>query len=437
MTESCRIINSQKNTLIFLIGMIMGLIGLTPSINAQAFWTTQDTVYIPGITTVQFYPHVNKLGFPLIRLGSGAEYLILEFDDMRGGFTDLLFTVVHCNADWTPSQLQKVEYIDGFEEERFRTFAYSIATFDEYTHYTMNFPNENMNVRFSGNYLLHIYQDDDDKTPVLTRRFVVAENTFKITHRDRQPTNVSKLKTHQELDITVNFKDIRVINPMNEVRIGVIQNGRWRQGIYDVPPQSVRGEELVFDYLDRIVFPAGKEFRNFDTRSIIFRTERVKEIKNLPDGVDVILHTDRSRANVKYITYPDANGRFVVDNRDRFQEPETMSEYALVHFTLDHPWIEGKDVYIMGGLCDWRLDPRFKMTYNPNKKAYQGQVMLKQGFYDYLYVTTSDGVHYDHEELEGNWAETENYYAILVYWRPFGERFDRVAALRQFNTLKR
>jgi len=415
------------------------------SINAQGFWVNRDTVYVPGIATVAFYPSHDQLGYPMIRIG-GGEILLLEFDDMRGGFTDLLFTIVHCDANWWPSQLQKLEYIDGFEEERFRSgslngdafnsFAYSIATFDDYTHYKMVFPNQNMNVRVSGNYLLHVYQDDDDHTPVLTRRFTVAENILKIIPRQMQAADVSKLRTHQELNFTVNIKDLRMVNPMNEVRAVILQNGRWDNAIYDLAPQSVRGEDLVFDYFDKITFPAGKEFRNFDTRSILYRSERIQKIETFSDGVDVTLHVDKSRANVRYITYPDANGRFVTDNRDRFQDPETMSEYPLVHFTLDHPEIYGKDVYIMGGLSDWRVDPRFKMTYNQSTRKYEGAVMLKQGFYDYIYVTSEDGYTFDHSELEGNWAETENNYTILIYWRPFGERFDRLGGMARISTVR-
>lgn len=418
-----------------VLSVFLGLFMMSTFASAQGFWVNRDTVYMQGATTVAFYPSHDQLLYPMIRL-NGGETLILEFDDMRGGFTDLLYTLVHCDANWMPSQLQKLEYIDGFEEERMRDFAYSIATFDEYTHYRLRFPNENMDVRVSGNYLLHIYQDDDDKTPILTRRFMVYENIFTVIPRSKQTIDVSKLRTHQEIDFVVNLQDTRLVNPISEVRAMIMQNGRWDNAIYDIPPQSLRGEDMVFDYLDKIVFPAGKEFRNFDTRSVIYKTERVKSIELLPNGVDVFLHEDRSRASVRYITYPDANGRFVTGNRDRFQEPETMSEYPLVHFTLEHPEIFGKDVYVMGGLTDWQLDPRFKMTYNRSTKSYEGAAMLKQGFYDYMYVTTEDGYSFDHTEIEGNWAETENNYTIVIYWRKFGERYDRIAAIHQFNTVE-
>lgn len=420
-------------SLLILLGALSML--TTIDLHAQAYWINKDTIYEPVFTTVSFYPTTDRLGYPIIRLRSG-ERLSLEFDDMTGGFKELLYTVTHCDANWIPSRLEKVEYIDGFEEERLRDFEYSIATFDEYTHYRLKWPNENMDVRVSGNYLLHVYMDNDEQTPILTRRFVVTENTFKVLATLKRTTDVRKLNTHQEFDVLVNQKDTRVVNALNEVNITILQNGRWDNAIYNLAPQSVRGEDMYFDYLDRIVFPGGKQFRYLDLRSVMFKTERVQEIQTFEDGIDIIVREDVNRRNQKYLNYPDANGRFVVGNQDRMQlDPETTSQYVLAHFTLDQRYLPDRDIYLMGLLSDWRIQPRFKMEYNPKTEKYEGAVMLKQGYYDYKYVTTEDGYTFDHSYIEGNWGETENDYIVIVYWRPFGERFDRVAVVKTFNSL--
>lgn len=420
-------------SLLILLGALSML--TTIDLHAQAYWINKDTIYEPVFATVSFYPTTDRLGYPIIRLRSG-ERLSLEFDDMTGGFKELLYTVTHCDANWMPSRLEKVEYIDGFEEERLRDFEYSIATFDEYTHYRLKWPNENMDVRVSGNYLLHVYMDNDEQTPILTRRFVVTENTFKVLATLKRTTDVRKLNTHQEFDVLVNQKDTRVVNALNEVNITILQNGRWDNAIYNLAPQSVRGEDMYFDYLDRIVFPGGKQFRYLDLRSVMFKTERVQEIQTFEDGIDIIVREDVNRRNQKYLNYPDANGRFVVGNQDRMQlDPETTSQYVLAHFTLDQRYLPDRDIYLMGLLSDWRIQPRFKMEYNPKTEKYEGAVMLKQGYYDYKYVTTEDGYTFDHSYIEGNWGETENDYIVIVYWRPFGERFDRVAVVKTFNSL--
>lgn len=430
-----QIIKDMEKKLLISAMTILLAAFMGTEIKAQAYWINKDTIYQPIFTTVSFYPTTDRLGYPIIRLMSG-ERLVLEFDDMTGGFKELMYTVTHCDANWMPSRLEKVEYIDGFEEERLRDFAYSIATFDEYTHYRLRWPNENMDVRVSGNYLLHVYIDNEEQTPILTRRFIVAENSFKVQASLKRTTDVQKLNTHQEFDVLINQKDTRVVNALNEVNITILQNGRWDNAIYNLSPQSVRGDDMYFDYLDKIVFPAGKQFRYIDLRSVLYKTERVQEIQTFEDGIDIIVRQDPNRRSQKYLNYPDANGRFVVGNQDRMQaEAETISQYVLTHFTLDQRYVPNEDIYVMGLLSDWRIQPRFKMEYNPNTEQYEGAIMLKQGYYDYIYVTSPDGYNFDHTYIEGDWAETENDYTVIVYWRPFGERYDRVAVVKTFNSL--
>ncbi len=389
--------------------------------------TNRDTVYIPEVVSVTFHPVGQKLAFPLIHLNS-RNPLVLSFDDHRGGFVDLKYKIVHCNAQWIPSDLNPFEYIEGFPEERLRNYEFSLNTYEDYTNYTLILPNDSMDVRLSGNYLLHIFEDNIEQTPILTRRFLVVEGLFGVKPTQRTPSIASKYRTHQEFDVTVSYKDIRVVNPLREISLTVLQNGRWDNALSDLVPQSVRNEEVVYDLPDRIVFPAGKEFRFLDIRNTRFKTQGIQRIVELKNGIDIYLHPETSRYLVQYQNYVDANGRWVVDNRERRNE-RSESEYLLVHFTLNEEAIPGRDVYIVGGLTDWQLQPRFKMEYNSDEKNYKASVMLKQGYYDYYYAVTADGKKIDTEALEGNWSETTNEYLFLVYYRPFGERYDRLAGI--------
>jgi hypothetical protein len=70
------------------------------------------------------------------------------------------------------------------------------------------------------------------------------------------------------------------------------------------------------------------------------------------------------------------------------------------------------------------------MEYEDRYSAYFGEAILKQGVYDYIYAALpKNGGTTDFEQLEGNWHEAENYYTILVYYRPFGQRYDRLIAV--------
>lgn len=412
--------------------LILSLCLYGQSLHAQQ-WSVQDTIYSPMIASVEFHVSDDPLAFPMLSLAGGRQ-LRLAFDDMRGGFTDLKYSVQHCDKNWQPSQLTTLEYLNGFEEERLRDFAYSVNTYEDYTHYELSFPNNDMSIRVSGNYLLHVYQDDNRNTPLLTRRFLVAENLFKVSTQLKNATDASKYRTHQEMDIVLSHKDIWIVNPMNEVTLTILQNNRWQHAMTDIAPRSVRGEEIYYDYFDKIVFPGAKQFRNLDIRNLLFRTEKVASINEYTHGIDVDLLPERSRDGVNYLNYRDANGKFVILDQDRNQTA-TQGQYALVRFTLESPEVYGSPaVYVCGGMTDWKLQNRFRMEYNEERKAYTLETMLKQGYYEYYYVTSADGYNYTHDTLEGNWSETENEYLILVYYRPYGERYDRLVGYSRIKT---
>ena len=94
---------------------------------------------------------------------------------------------------------------------------------------------------------------------------------------------------------------------------------------------------------------------------------------------------------------------------------------------------ENKDLYISGSLTDYKLNDKTKMTYNPDKKLYEVQLFMKEGYYDYGYtlVEKNNG---KKEELDGNYFETENEYTILIYYRGFADRADQLIGISRLNS---
>ena len=94
------------------------------------------------------------------------------------------------------------------------------------------------------------------------------------------------------------------------------------------------------------------------------------------------------------------------------------------------------DVYLYGAFTDWQLKPEFKMKYDFVEEAYFGTATLKQGFYDYLYALDGkDGIEF--RPMEGSWYETENDYTVIIYFREFASRNDRVLSVTNFNTTEK
>jgi len=91
-----------------------------------------DYVYKPNIKTVQFHEVSWEYVAPIIKFNSG-EQLELAFDDLDGGKKMYTMTFVHCNADWTPSNLMVSEYLTGFYDLNLLNYDYSQNTTQKYT----------------------------------------------------------------------------------------------------------------------------------------------------------------------------------------------------------------------------------------------------------------------------------------------------------------
>ncbi len=66
------------------------------------------------------------------------------------------------------------------------------------------------------------------------------------------------------------------------------------------------------------------------------------------------------------------------------------------------------------------------MTYSPSYKAYTTSLYLKQGFYNYMIMSSekNNPSSFNLNEMEGNFSETNNSYNIFVYYRKPGYNYD-------------
>ncbi len=139
----------------------------------------REMVLTPNIKTVQLYREGWPLSYPVMRLQEDVP-LVLEFDDLSKDQPTLSYKVIHCNADWTRSDLIEQEYMEGYPENEIRGSVPSFNTYYTYLHYTLQIPNENTRLLVSGNYLLVVYRDRDPDDVVFTKRFMITESIVNI-----------------------------------------------------------------------------------------------------------------------------------------------------------------------------------------------------------------------------------------------------------------
>ena len=421
----------MKATIFFLI------IGFVFGCKAPALSQTRGNVNASTIRSVKLYKPGDQTSFPALLLNS-QDVLQLDFDDLTTSVRNYYYTYQLCNADWSPSMLQPFEYLKGFQTNRITTYRNSSLSTTRYVHYQATIPERNSYPSRSGNYLLKVFLDNDTSKVVFTRKFIVYNNQANVAAQVQQPFNATLFRSGQKLQIAVQTDNrIQALGP-NDLKVVVLQNNNWQTALYMDRPTLFRGN--YYEYSDEAItgMLAGKEFRWVDLRSLRLMSDRMENIRNTRDSVNVVLKTDVPRSGQSYIFYRDLNGSYTIESMESIN-PFWQGDYAYVHFRYAPPGkrpIQGSDVYIFGEMTNYAADTSGKMNFNSETGLYEKTLFLKQGFYNYLYATKdSDGGPVDFSQTEGNHWSTENSYVVLVYYRPFGSRADEVIGFSSINSI--
>jgi hypothetical protein len=389
-------------------------------INRQ--WQWKDVCRDSQIRSIQLFKGDNELSAPILTLGLG-ETLTLWFDDLSSERSALRYTIVHCTADWEEDHLFMGDYLEGHAENGLYDFAHSHATRIGYTHYELQIPNRDVQLKASGNYLLKVYEWDVEQ-PVFVRGFSVVEPKSALQWNLRGPM-VTGDPCRQQLEMAVAHSQLEVRNAFRELKVRVEQNGYRLPGAEQPAPAFVENGRTDFSQADRNWWAGGNEFRVFDTRNLEFSGQGVVQMRTDDNGYTYALLRPDAPRDKKYFYERDLNGRFRIDAY-RTTNRQIEAEYVTVIFTLNAGEPFDGDVYVFGAVSNYTLHPAFRMEYNAQNRAYELNVLAKQGLYNYRYlVVRRDGsLHW--AAIEGCYAETENVYHLYVYFRGVRDRYDRL-----------
>ena len=314
-------------------------------------------------------------------------------------------------------------------------YAYSVNTRMPYIRYSFIVTR----VSKSGNYLLKVYKNRDENAVIFTKRFMVIENSAAVAAQVVPPTQAEDRRTLQQINVSVNYSNLEVIDPQAQIKVVIRQNQRWDNAKVLLTPTFLNQNSKLIRYEPfegESTFRAGNEFRFIDLRFIRATGVNVASVKVEESLVVADARVDVPRPIGAYVQYLDLNGQYVIQTNDRpGGDPEVESEYVYTTFYLND--VPGKNIKLMGGLSQWGKAPEATMVYDSKKRMYATSLLLKQGWYDYQFAYVNGDGTYDFESLEGSHFQTENEYEVFVYYRGLGSRYDQLVGYVYLQPNKR
>ena len=397
-----------------------------------------DRVYEKNLKTVRLHLQDWEVSYPVMEL-YGEVGLEFSFDQIESQPQDYFYTVMHCTYNWKPSNLMFVDYADGFEENEIRNYEESQSTYVQYTHFSLNLPNDDLQLKLSGNYLLIVFVKEPAERIVCTKRFMVYENLVTVEGRVNSNVFGEFKKEYQKVDFEIIPKNYPIYNPLDELKVTLMQNYQCDEAYTEMQPSFVGNDSYIFNWEDKYLFNAANEYRYFNFNNLELNSEYVENIEYRKTYYYINLVPGKSHYFEPYASAEDIDGGYIIktNRRNNNNFPEIQSEYAIVRFRLNNPsMLGGASVYLYGALTNYEILPQYKMKYNMETHCYELLMFLKQGYYNYRYVVVpeGEGAGMDRFFFEGSHKQTENDYQLFVYHRNPSESYDRLINYTKFNS---
>jgi len=393
-----------------------------------------DKIYNENIHSVQLFLAGNPMTYPVIQ-PLETNKMQLEFDDLTANIDNYYYAYQLCDANWQPVDLSPFDYVKGFTQNRLSLYRVSSIAPTKYIHYSASLPERNSLPSKTGNYLLKVFRNGDTTQLAFTKRFLVTDNAVNVAARMVQAFNPQYFRTHHKIQFTVDQTKLNVVNVASQIKVVVMQNWRWDNAKTGVQPTFIKGNLLEYSGENEFVFPAGSEYKWLDIRSFRYQSDRVASVDKLAKPWTINVYPDKERTDQRYIFNTDHNGFFEISTTESLN-PYWQTDYANVRFTYipsNHSPYADRDVFIGGQFNNYEKNENSRMVFNSGEGVYEKTLLLKQGYYNYCYLTqsTKDGsVNF----TDQNFWDTENEYTVLVYYKPLSGRSDELISVTSFNS---
>lgn len=391
-------------------------------INAET--DTRSGIFHPSFKSLQV-KFVGNDQLPAVLTIGNDDRLTIEFDELGDERRYMRYSLTHCNSAWQPDMLPESMFVDGFNEWEVDDFDYSSATTVHYIHYRIVIPNEKMRLKVSGNYLLRVYDEEKPDVTLLQARFSVCEVATGVLAKVDTRTDIDYNDSHQQLSVTVDTKRADIVDPYRDLKVTVMQNSRPETLRVLGAPMRREGDRLIYEHMPELIFDAGNEYRRFETVTLNYPGMNVEEMSYAYPMYHARLGVDTYRNGKRYVFDKTQFGRYRI-RESNSDNSDTDADYVLTHFTLEPDRLSQNEIYIEGDLAGRQFGGENRMAYNSATGLMECTMLLKQGSYNYQYVSKDKNGSYSGVPVEGSYYQTNNEYTIAVYYHKPGELYDRL-----------
>ncbi len=402
--------------------LILMLLMLCPTLAAA-----RSLVLDPQLKSLEVTVNNDWLAPAVMRLGKD-DVMSIGFDELSHEYHRYIYKVEHCEADWSPSlSLFESDWLEGFNNNPIDDYEPSVNTTVPFTHYHFTLPNEQMRLKMSGNYRIHIC-DDQEQREVATVEFRVTEESMPLSLSVSTNTDIDANATHQQVSLALGYGSYRVVNPAEQIIVVVTQNNREDNLKSGIRPTVVKPDGLEWQHCRQLIFDAGNEYRKYEVLDVSHATMGIDRILWNGEYYEAYPFAGEPRPN--YLYDEDADGAFCIRNSDNW-ETATTCDYVWVVYQLKCPQLPYGQMIIDGRWASDENRYNYIMEYDRQAGMYTARILQKQGYYSYQYRWLLDDGTTRIAPSEGSYYQTENRYQAYVYFRETGGNTWRLAAWRE------
>ncbi len=312
--------------------------------------------------------------------------MTLRFDLVGDRGRPLSVFFYHADRNWS-RDLVPAEFLGTFHRDDLLDYQPSAGTDVDYYHYHYRFPNESIQFRVSGNYILRVTEQGMEDDVLFERPFFVAEQAIPAELSTEYLLGGGSSFSSTQPYLLFTPSQSASSNP-NDYSACFIRNGRFAEARCSTRPSLIQAPAVQFYLPPEASFQpeVADFFLDLGTLQVGRRIERI-DFTTSP--IHVLMEPDQVAFGAMGLE-PLQYGQPVVQSavRDR-ANPAVGAEYVEVEFRLEPqgglPY--SQPVYVVGAFNGWRSAPGSRMTWNTGTGRYEASILMKQGTYEYTYAS--------------------------------------------------